>query len=325
MSGTEPYHYVTAAWSHFLGSESGGGSHVLQAVDRDTGVVFERVCQGGGTGDGQFPGYSSDLSYELMPATSLTTGIPYRAEEPTMPWPSMILTVPTPVPPQSPIFAPQSPITVSKFFEALDEETTFGGQLAGQLDVAPSLGQPPPSLGSCGECGLFEFEQGLQCRECDTRWLACKVWYHAQDGGRRRWLAAPYIRPGESNAQNRALMHGLGVPGCDPGVDDAAVATAPDPLPVRARHRLRRARCFVRSKAMHARRVLFHLQTSSYARNIKAYAGIVVLQPARLTFKRAAGLLGLEYLWRRLSGAWWSRGRTTDQARQTRTHVTIYE
>ena len=162
--------------------------------------------------------------------------------------PSIMLTVPTPTVPQSPAFAAHSPITVSKFFSALTHAQSQGDAhlnlpctsipsdasqplVPGTAPLDPqllSLGQTshdpanpsnpalplPPPLPSCGSCGLAEFDAGLQCRACARRWLACKVWYRAQDGGRRRWLAAPYVRPAESNARNRAIMRGLGVPGC---------------------------------------------------------------------------------------------------------------
>ena len=39
------------------------------------------------------------------------------------------------------------------------------------------------------------------------------MWYQANDGGRRRWLTEPLIRPAESNASLRAVMGVLGVSG----------------------------------------------------------------------------------------------------------------
>lgn len=118
----------------------------------------------------------------------------------------MMLTVPTPVAPSSPVFVSQSPITVPKFFSAAEPEED-------NEEDRQEL-RATPSLELCGNCNWAAFEEGSQCRDCNQQWLACKVWYRAHDGGRRRWLTEPYIRPGESNARNRALMHGLGVPGC---------------------------------------------------------------------------------------------------------------
>lgn len=39
------------------------------------------------------------------------------------------------------------------------------------------------------------------------------MWYQANDGGQRRWLTEPFIRPAESNANVRGVMNILGVPG----------------------------------------------------------------------------------------------------------------
>ena len=281
------------------------GNRVLQAVDRHTGIVFDRVCQGGISSDVNLPGFSSDLSYQLVSTTAGPNASPF-VEVDDFAKPSMVLTVPTPIPPQSPVFIPQSPITISKFFEAVDEETEAAGFSTG-IPETSSMGQPPPSLGLCGECGLFEFEHGLQCRDCDRQWLACKVWYQAQDGGRKRWLNTPYIRPGESNAHNRALMHGLGVPGCRFGTEDMVDATCTDRdrPPVRAWKTVRRVRRFVILRAVHAKRSLF-AKTSLLTRQgmTKIHPGVVVLRPARRMLKKAAGSLGLEYIWQRLSGTW---------------------
>lgn len=124
-----------------------------------------------------------------------------------------MLTIPTPALPHSPLFVPQSPITVSKFFFATALSTPRPDELALGPAVLPLSGPLVPSLTSCGYCGLPEFDQGIQCRLCHERWLACKVWYRANDGGHRRWLTEPYIRPGECNETNRAMMRGLGVAG----------------------------------------------------------------------------------------------------------------
>ncbi|EKM61770.1 uncharacterized protein PHACADRAFT_248612 [Phanerochaete carnosa HHB-10118-sp] len=199
--------------------------------------------------------------------------------------------------PQSPVFVPQSPITVSKFFEALDPPPNE----APEAQIR-SLVSSAPHLASCGECGLFEFEKGLQCRDCDQQWLACKVWYRAQDGGRRRWLTAPYIRPGESNARNRALMHEVGVPGCYadmPGADDA---TSTDVVSVRRLPRLQRARRFVRAKAIRARGILRATVSSVSAKgNSRVSLGRKAFPPLRRSLKTTVTALGLARLWTTLA------------------------
>ncbi|GJE97815.1 hypothetical protein PsYK624_140370 [Phanerochaete sordida] len=235
-----------------------GGRQVLQAVDRETGVVFERVYQGGEADSDDIrilnSGCSSDLSFQLVPSVWLSTSAEaHCGEAMNTQCPSMMLTLPTPVMPQSPVFVSQSPITVSKFFEAVDPPP-----LGTPEAQTRSLLSPAPRLASCGACGFFEFEQGLQCRDCDQQWLACKVWYRAQDGGRRRWLTAPYIRPGESTARIRALMHDVGVPGCAADADPADDTTRdePEPVPRRPWRTLRRVRRFCRAQAVRARGIL---------------------------------------------------------------------
>lgn len=118
------------------------------------------------------------------------------------PKPSLVLTLPTPELPSTPTFIPQSPITIPKY-------VTAAARTASSLATVPPMSSPVPSVPSCGVCSLTHFEQNMQCRMCDRQWLACKVWYQATDGGRHRWLKEPYIRPGESNASNRAIMEGL--------------------------------------------------------------------------------------------------------------------
>lgn len=217
---------------------SGEDTQILQAIDRSCGIVFERVCQGQGRGDegavevheqdaleAFLFGHSSDLSYHLVPKDWLSPTQAAEAscsdakQEPSKP--SLMLTVPTPVVPQSPVFVPQSPITVSKFFAApapsppvkslFDDQSPSRTSLAVISVSQTSVGLFKPSLTSCGHCGLWEFEHGLQCRLCNERWLACKVWYRANDGGRRQWLTEPYIKPGECNERNRAMMRDLGL------------------------------------------------------------------------------------------------------------------
>jgi hypothetical protein len=56
------------------------------------------------------------------------------------------------------------------------------------------------------------FESQWYCRACHRQWLACQVWYQASDGGRRQYLREPFIRPGEVNASNRAMMEMMGMP-----------------------------------------------------------------------------------------------------------------
>ena len=282
------------ACSTLRGGPVPGNTRVLQAVDRSTGVVFERVHQGGRNSSEDVrihsPGYSSDLSFQLVPSAWLSmTDDSLGADAMNIDRPSMMLTLPTPVMPHSPVFVPQSPITVSKFFEALDPPPA-----GTPADHTRSLVSAAPPLASCGECGLVEFEQGIQCRACDQQWLACKVWYRAHDGGRRRWLSAPYILPGESNARNRALMHDVGLPGCCAPAPDDRDGTGADIEPVRARRRLRRVRRFVRERAVRARGVL----------RIASSRGRRLLCPLRRSFSKTnTAAARLAHLWATLACA----------------------
>ena len=124
--------------------------------------------------------------------------------------------MPTPAPPQSPLvlFIPQSPITVLKFLTAAASPNEFTPQSCTSHfhSTSTSYRTPPaPTLPSCDNCNSTfpSFDQRTSCHACDDRWLACKVWYRATDGGRRRWLTEPYIRPGECNETNRAILREL--------------------------------------------------------------------------------------------------------------------
>ena len=123
----------------------------------------------------------------------------------TQPIPSLVLTLPTPQLPASPVFVQRSPITVHKFITAAEAPP----------NPLPSEGQaqrPAPPMEFCHDCVLVHPDSGLLCYACDQQWLACKVWYQANDGGRRQRLTEPYIKPAESTATNRALMDLLQAP-----------------------------------------------------------------------------------------------------------------
>ena len=107
----------------------------------------------------------------------------------------------------SPAHPPDSPITVQKFLAArssvlLKRRSSFMHS-APPLMVAPCL--------VCSRPGRFLSEDDLSCRKCRKQWLACQLWYQACDGGRMERLRVPFVRPGESNAVNRALSESLGL------------------------------------------------------------------------------------------------------------------
>ena len=107
----------------------------------------------------------------------------------------------------SPTPSPDSPITVQKFVAArssvlLKRRSSFVHS-APPLMVAPCL--------VCSRPEHFLSEDDLSCRKCRKQWLACQLWYQACDGGRMEKLRVPFVRPGESNAMNRALSESLGL------------------------------------------------------------------------------------------------------------------
>lgn len=107
----------------------------------------------------------------------------------------------------SPALPPESPITVQKFVAArsrvlLKRRSSF---------VSPA---PPSAAAPCLACFRPErllSQDDLSCRKCRKQWLACQLWYQACDGGRMERLRVPFVRPGESNAANRALLESLGL------------------------------------------------------------------------------------------------------------------
>lgn len=107
----------------------------------------------------------------------------------------------------SPALPPDSPITVQKFVTAhskvlLKRRSSF-------LSSAPPL-MAAPCL-ACSRPERLLSEEDLSCRKCRKQWLACQLWYQACDGGRMERLRVPFVRPGESNAANRALLESLGL------------------------------------------------------------------------------------------------------------------
>lgn len=207
---------------------------LLQAMDPHSGTVFDKIFQAnaGEVSTADISNYLGDpeLSFRFVPQGGRDTGRGTSASRPGSSKPTVTLTLPTPLLASSPVFVPQSPITVSKFFLASAMTARNPTDAPGEQQLIPDRCSPsgsgsgptplPPSLTSCGQCGLFAFDQGEQCRACDERWLACKVWYRAHDGGRRKWLTEPYIHPGECNETNREMMRDLGLVVCAEGKEE---------------------------------------------------------------------------------------------------------
>lgn len=224
---THPSSYVTApamptheepssTYSQYVTARS--FDCTLDSIDEDSAVHFfnpphgayydlEFACRSEALAD--HDGYISaqNSSHSGLLANPKCT---YGLSTPRLPIPALMLTLPTPTIPISPVFLNQSPITVPKYLTASSTPAMTPRTPAS----AHAFGVP--SLPRCDCCGFVEFENGTQCAECDKQWLACKVWYQANDGGRRHYLTEPYIKPAESNARTRAILDVLGVPGGSP-------------------------------------------------------------------------------------------------------------
>ncbi|KZT08790.1 uncharacterized protein LAESUDRAFT_55590 [Laetiporus sulphureus 93-53] len=198
--------YVTARSAFTEPTEVEEYHTILQVLDNDTGALFDKVFQGTGgevtptrLGEEIVQQQLEDAFCLVVPSIRLVR----RSNEQANPIgpgtiPSFMLTMPTPQLPSSPIFMPQSPVTISKFVQA--------------SSIPGTSSRPPiPSIPICEAC-MIPQEMHQQCYSCEQQWLACKVWYQASDGGRRQRLTEPYIRPAESNAANRALIEMLGAP-----------------------------------------------------------------------------------------------------------------
>ncbi|OBZ79684.1 hypothetical protein A0H81_01343 [Grifola frondosa] len=178
---------------------------VPQMIDLDSGVIFDNICEG--TGNNVATEILRKQQGNLICPITAGSNVAELGWLGTLgaPIPSLILTLATPEVPKSPIFLPQSPITLPKFVSAASSSVDHALPMTTRLS-------PVPSLPICRRCSLEHLETEAQCRACEKQWLTCKIWYQANDGGNKRWLTAPYIKPAESNSSNRAVMDRLGVP-----------------------------------------------------------------------------------------------------------------
>ncbi|KAI0783151.1 hypothetical protein C8Q75DRAFT_811170 [Abortiporus biennis] len=197
--------YVTAQSSFFEGNVTKAES-ILQVLDSAPAIALDSSLDLAALSYSSGP-LMGGSSYDILSRSHCNMSNSTFSPGPALP--RLKITCPTPVEPSSPVFISQSPITFSKFVSASTSVTSPRLR-------TPTRGSPIPALPQCRSCGLAEFGSGSQCRECDAQWLACKVWYQASDGGRKRYLMEPFIKPAESNARNRAMLNVLGVPGGSP-------------------------------------------------------------------------------------------------------------
>lgn len=166
----------------------------IHFVDESSGVVFSRVQHASGAciSVEQFVLERSSLKSSL----SLHIGSPPACGAADLDahiesLPSVVLTLPTPTSPHSPIFSSELHFTTEKFLNA--------AEAAGPRDRAPTLPQ------------CDHDQEGKLCRPCELQLLACRVWFQNTDGGSRAALREPFVRPAQSTVRTRAVLASLGV------------------------------------------------------------------------------------------------------------------
>ncbi|KAI0253219.1 hypothetical protein BJV78DRAFT_1153113 [Lactifluus subvellereus] len=166
----------------------------IHFVDESSGVVFSRVQHASGAciSAEQFVLERSSLKSSLSlhigsPPACGATDLDAHIES----LPSVVLTLPTPISPHSPIFSPEVHFTTEKFLNA--------AEAAGPRDRAPTLPQ------------CDHGQEGKICRPCELQLLACRVWFQNADGGSRAALREPFVRPAQSTVRTRAVLASLGV------------------------------------------------------------------------------------------------------------------
>ncbi|CDO73419.1 hypothetical protein BN946_scf185013.g53 [Trametes cinnabarina] len=199
--GQSAYH---TAVSHLTDLSGAGAIVPSQINDENADAVFSQVyfgpyvilpAAGSFTGESMAAQSNSD-SGSLTAQGTGSSNVNYLAA------PTLMLTLPTPQIAQSPVFVPHSPITLAKYVEATTPVHMLDPLRPHSLPSSTSFSlSPAPPLPMCDRCCLAQLGDGVVCRPCEKQWLACKVWYQAHDGGRRRWLTEPYIKPAESTAR----------------------------------------------------------------------------------------------------------------------------
>jgi hypothetical protein len=182
---------------HFVDS----ADNVIHFVDEFSGMVFSHVQEASGMclSAEQFALERSSLNSSL----SLHIGCPPASDAADLDahiesLPSVVLTLPTPTSPHSPIFSPEVHFTTEKFLNAVEA--------AGDRDRAPTLPQCDHGL------------TGKLCRPCELQLLACRMWFQNADGGARAALREPLVRPAQSTVRTRAVLASLGVSGSGVGL-----------------------------------------------------------------------------------------------------------
>jgi hypothetical protein len=177
-----------------LPRNSADNDSAIHFVDEGSGTIFSRVQQASGTcvSHEQFVLERSSLKSSLSlhigsPPPCSVTDLDVHIES----LPSIVLTLPTPASPHSPIFSPEVHFTTEKFLDA--------AEAAAPKDRAPTLPHCDHGRGD------------KLCRACEMQLLACRVWFQNADGGARAALREPFVRPAQSTTRTRAVLASLGV------------------------------------------------------------------------------------------------------------------
>ena len=166
---------------------------VIHFVDEASGATFSRVQHASGAciSAEQFMLERSSLNSSLSLIDSPPACAAADLDEHIESLPSLVLTIPTPASPHSPIFSPGVHFTTKKFL--------YAAEAAAPRDRAPTLPQ------------CDHGQEGKLCRACELQLLACRVWFQNADGGARAALHEPFVRPAQSTVRTREVLASLGV------------------------------------------------------------------------------------------------------------------
>ena len=171
--------------------EVSSADSAIHFVDDASGTVISRVQRASGSriSAGQFVLEPSSLTSSLSlhigsPPSCAAADIDAHVES----LPSFMLTVPTPVSPQTHIFSPETYFTTERPFDAAESTAAPGG-------CVPSDPRCDPVLG------------GKLCRASEDQMPACRVWFQNVDTGAQALLSE---RTAESSMRTRMVRGSMG-------------------------------------------------------------------------------------------------------------------
>ncbi|KAF8274337.1 hypothetical protein EI94DRAFT_851950 [Lactarius quietus] len=169
----------------------------IHFVDGASGTVISRVQRASGSriSAEQFVLEPSSLTSSLSlhigsPPSCAATDIDAHVDS----LPSFMLTLPTPVSPQSHVFSPETHFTTAKVLDTAE---------------AGAPGDCVPSLPCCDH-----LQGGKLCRACEAQMLAC-IWFQNTDAGAQ---ALSPEHPAQSSTRTRTVRASMGVGASSSGV-----------------------------------------------------------------------------------------------------------